>query len=148
MLGAADNKMLVDVHLFDNDLQSAHVAKRLSPDQVFGLIDSPDPQAANLLNLARIKPNPVPPCMDSISRLDILSTIRENDQAGKHEVEIIRDLSNGARFMLFATKYAVSLPHADEGGVITTATCEDGEKLCLLFMGANPAKSTITFPND
>lgn len=75
-----------------------------------------------------MKHNPIPVATDGSPQYDILSNIRKNDQAGKHEVEIVRDLSTGARFMLFVTKYAVSLPHADKGGAVVTVICEEGEK--------------------
>lgn len=51
------------------------------------------------------------------------------EQSGKLEQPVVLDLSDSARFQLCGKRGALSMPHIDRHGVITTVYNDEGRKL-------------------
>ncbi|RMJ20317.1 hypothetical protein CDV36_000137 [Fusarium kuroshium] len=112
----------------------------------------PGDRAINLLNLAGVKKNAVPECLVNIPDYHIITDVgrsgngkrmkigdqpakRGKRSKGKADGAIPIDLTASTHFQLLATRGAMHLPHVDRHRVITTAFCEDGEKLWVTWPG-------------
>lgn len=103
------------------------MTERMSGTEVvrlFGLAE----KCLNLLNLECVAQNVIPACLASIPAYNVLTTVKEDNSAGKKVVSTLRDLTNCATFHISANANAYSLLHEDSYGKYTSVHDEFGEK--------------------
>ena len=94
---------------------------------------NPDGCLINFLNLGNIKPNLVPHCMEGLAMYIILQEITADNVVGKASISRPADLSSCTAFHILGKAGVWSLPHWDHHGVITMATCEEGQKAWITW---------------
>jgi hypothetical protein len=125
---------MVDIHRWDTPVRepSYNQPKVVTGEEAQRLFLETD-LLINFLNLANTKDNPVPEMLDGLRAYKILKEISEDNLAGKRQTSSWTDLSSCVSFHILAKAGVFSLPHLDHHGVITTATCDEGEKLWLTW---------------
>ncbi|EEU34546.1 uncharacterized protein NECHADRAFT_88830 [Fusarium vanettenii 77-13-4] len=154
-LSYLESQPAIDVHDFGAMYsEQGHQPQQWPSQDATRRFREPEPGdcAINLLNLAGVKKNPVPECLVNIPDYHIITDVSRSgngkrmklgDQPpksgkrskGKAEGAIPIDLTASTHFQLLATRGAMHLPHVDLHHVITTAFCEDGEKLWVTWPG-------------
>ncbi|KAH7132817.1 hypothetical protein EDB81DRAFT_119209, partial [Dactylonectria macrodidyma] len=120
----------LDVHDFGRDFDNSE-PQRLPVGDAIALFEKrrgDQPDAANFLNLALVKPNAAPTFIEDLDDFNIIPLTRGDNGKGTNDERFI-DLDACAGFQLCATKGAVHLPHVDRHGVMTMVYNDVGEKL-------------------
>jgi hypothetical protein len=125
----------VEIHRYNGPINDPDFRnpKPTKPTDAITLFLDAEADLVNFLNLGNVKDNPVPYFMVGIRALKILKEITEDGLIGKREVTTWSDLSSCCAFHILAKAGVFSLPHVDHHGVITTATCDEGEKYWLTW---------------
>ncbi|KAL2669873.1 hypothetical protein Neosp_015170 [[Neocosmospora] mangrovei] len=154
-LSYLESQPAIDVHDFGAMYsEQGHQPQQWPSQDATRRFREPEPGdcAINLLNLAGVKKNPVPECLVNIPDYHIITDVsrsgngkrmklgdqpakRGKRSRGKAEGVIPIDLTASTHFQLLATRGVMHLPHVDRHHVITTAFCEDGEKLWVTWPG-------------
>ncbi|OIW25516.1 hypothetical protein CONLIGDRAFT_635336 [Coniochaeta ligniaria NRRL 30616] len=88
----------------------------------------------NILSLPSQRDRPVPAWLEDDPDYRVLRDVPATESATELDPRHREDsLSKCREFGLFATAGVYSMPHVDRHGVITTARCEEGTKLWLLW---------------
>lgn len=144
-----EQRQQIDVHdqAAKNPNREVWAPKTMSVDEFRGLMAEDEPWPLNVLSLRAFCDNIIPPCMEDLRHYKVFDTIVADEGAGGSGSggKYARDgLTGCSSFGLFATRGAISMPHVDQHGVITTATCEFGEKLWLSWTGL-PADRLVAY---
>jgi hypothetical protein len=129
-------KPTIDVHKYDSRVDETGrylFPETLKSAEAVRAFQNQEGWPVNFLNLDVYKQNETPPCIAGIPAFSILRDTREGNQSGKRSRSRPSDLSSCVGFQIFGKAGVFSLPHWDHHGVITTALCEDGEKLWLIW---------------
>jgi hypothetical protein len=108
-------------------------AEPFTGQEAVDIFRSPDPMPCNFLDLQIHKPNPQPWFVAQHRDLQIMRDIPEHNIAGKQSETVLSDLSNCDAFHICAKAGAFTMPHMDHHHVTTIITCEEGEKLWLIW---------------
>jgi hypothetical protein len=125
----------IDVHRYNKPISDpAYMQPEPMPTaEAISLFRDPKSSLVNFLNLGNVKDNPVPGFMQGIRAIKLLKEITEDNLIGKREKTNWSDLSSCCAFHILAKAGVFSMPHRDHHGVITTATCDEGEKYWLTW---------------
>lgn len=120
----------VDVHDFGggDDRDWSGQPEALSGQDAVDRFRADDNTTVNFLNLASVRANPYPACVENSRALSILRELKRAGHVGKAIEFVAADLTNSATFGILGKKDVFSFPHWDHYGLITTIFIEEGVK--------------------